>query len=271
ELLVCRGELEGAFGHQALELPRVLRQFVLHSYQRILGPLAPGDVVKAVDGAGDLALGVFEGDNIDDHGDARGIRPLDDDLSVADLGYFPIQHPNHRTSLGGEETAVRQIHFGGAAIAIPRIVDPWGTAPQLHRVLVEVLDRPGGIAGIDGNRAEIEQHAKTFFAGDQLLFKLLAFGDVTKLALDDLVPVLIVEIADEFHVAALAVPGFDRQVIVVDDVLRFQPVNSLTTGVLVLEQADLPQLFFDQFLSGIPEQFDDEGIGIGDFLRGGIE
>ena len=69
----------------------LLAQILLAAVERLEHPLALGDVLEAADRADQLAVGVEQRIDVDQHGDPRAVRPLDHHLLVAD-GATGLQH-----------------------------------------------------------------------------------------------------------------------------------------------------------------------------------
>ena len=127
-----------------------------------------------------------------------------DSFQIAPLRYLAAQHQGHRAFLMGHELAIGKIQSRRAAKPFAGILQFRFPTPQFRRAAVELPHVSGGVAGIDPDRPQIKQGAETFFARDQRIFGLLAFGDVTDVAMNDLIAAFVVEIADEFNLPALA-------------------------------------------------------------------
>jgi hypothetical protein len=82
----------------------------------------------------------------------------------------------------------------------------------------------------------------------QDVFRPFAYGDVANVALDNVLGVFLVNVADEFHFAALARFGLERQIFVANKVSPPQLPEGLPAGRFILEQADFPEFLAQQFL-----------------------
>ena len=85
---------------------------------RLRRQLALGDVVKAVDRAGDFAAFVFQRADVHDDMDPRFVGPFNDHFPVALRRFFSAQHLGHGTLCVAQETAVRTEQLEGAGISV---------------------------------------------------------------------------------------------------------------------------------------------------------
>ena len=93
----------------------------------------------------------------------RAVRPLDEHFRVGSLRQRAGHHFGHGTLVVRHVRAVRTEQLEGATEALVRISRGRFAAPQFHRATIEFLNDAGGIAGVDRDRAEIEQRAIAFF------------------------------------------------------------------------------------------------------------
>ena len=89
----------GAVENRALQGP-FLEQCLFRLFAR-------GDVVKATDCRRDFSELVLHWTNIDDDGDPRAVRPLDEHFRVAHLGCFATHDIGHEALLVRHKTAIR--------------------------------------------------------------------------------------------------------------------------------------------------------------------
>ena len=96
-------------------------------------------------------------------------------------------------------------------------------------------------------------------------------GDVADVALDHLVAVHQIDVADELHGDLPPIGGFQRHVVVANVPLLLQFREVVLVGDGVLEAAEFPDLLSDHCLVRETQHFDQERIDIHNQFRLGIE
>ena len=112
------------------------------------------------------------------------------------------------------------------------------------------------------------------FVGEHgFAFAVVAFAsaDVADVALDDLVVVFLVDVADEFDGDVPAVVVEQREVFVADASDLKEPEHGGLVFRDIAEDADLPELLADEIGEGVPEELEHEAVGVDDFSRVGVE
>ncbi len=117
-----------------------------------LGPLARGDVLETVDGAGHRPVVIHERIDVDEGDDPRAVRALDHDFLVAHRN-AGSQHIGHRAFHVGKGTAVEAEHPVRPAEALLRVADLGRAAPKLGGAPVVPHEHTGRIAYI-GRRGQ---------------------------------------------------------------------------------------------------------------------
>ena len=98
-----------------------------------------------------------------------------------------------------------------------------------------------------------------------------AFGDVTDVALNDLVVVLSIDVADELDFDLVPACAFQRQILVADVALLLQfPVNGAALFD-VSEQANLPKFLAQELIVRVAQQVRHERVGVDHFSGVGVE
>ena len=100
--------------------------------------------------------------------------------------------------------------------------------------------------------------------GGQRCLHLPARRDVTDVALDDVLAVFGIHVADELYGDPLAFPGLQGQVLIADIFLVLQLLKGLLGGRHVLEGTDLPQFIADHLVVGVSQQVLEVGVGLHD-------
>ncbi len=89
----------------------------------------------------------------------------------------------------------------------------------------------------------LEQREVALIAGAETLFDALALGDIADVALNDLLVIGQVHVADKFDVDRSAVAGLERQVVVLDVFLALQFLERDLALLDVLKRSELPEFF----------------------------
>jgi hypothetical protein len=123
-----------------------------------------------------------------------------------------------------------------------------------------------GCLGFQARRLLIGQQCRP------LLLKPRTLADITDVALDDRVLILLVDVANELYVDSPPIPVFQQQILVADGAVTLQPLHRFLVLLLVVEYAQLPQLLAQEVLARLAQQiehasiyFDDPGgLGVKD-------
>jgi len=102
---------------------------------------------------------------------------------------------------------------------------------------------------------------------DVLSFTIYPFaiGDIPDVALDNLVMVHRVDIADELDIHYLPVFALKRDVLISDIAVRFQLSECMLCNGFVLDEPQFPKMFADKILQWIPQHIKKEFIRIDNF------
>src|SRR5579862_8134984 len=137
--------------------------------------------------------------------------------------------------------------------------------------MVEVVPFSGGSCGENLCRQGLSEKTKTrrCFLGRDLGF--LAGRDVANVALNDVLTIDLVCVADELDLGTGPSLGFEREILITDVAIRVQPFERRFALVDVVEQTDLPKLLPDELLERVAEQLDDEWVGVDDLAAVAVE
>jgi hypothetical protein len=128
--------------------------------------LAVGGVVEAIDGADDVAGAVLDRLDMQHHGRARAVRPLDHALRPMYRG-AGLEDVGHRRRFAGDPPAV-EVPPVRAAEALAVIADTRGAAPQLGGLAVEPEDAPAGIAGVGSDGQDLQDARRCVGQGPRI-------------------------------------------------------------------------------------------------------
>ena len=106
---------------------------------------------------------------------------------------------------------------------------------------------------------------KVFIFPLQFLFCFPAPGDVPDVALDNLLVVHEVGIADKFPIDVLALSCFQRQFFVPDIPVSFQLCERVFCKGLVFEKPKVPEVPANEILRRVSQHFEDGRVRIGNF------
>ena len=118
--------------------------------------LALADVLEAVHAADEASLVVEQRIEIGKDGDARAVRPLEDELTVAN-GLAGGEQFCHRRGFRRKLPAIGGEGPGSAAQADLPIADIGGSAPDLRGVAIILNEAAFRVAGIDADRQPLEK------------------------------------------------------------------------------------------------------------------
>ncbi len=143
----------------------------------------------------------------------------------------------------------------GGRLLEDRVLDALQTIP----VAVHAKEKGGVEDGGEGGAQFVRQHRQKFILAAvqvgqrrrlllHLTLQTAAFGDVTDVALHDLVLVLRIDVADELDFDLLPTSAFQGQMLVADVTLLLQFPVCGPALLDVPEQADLPQFLAQELL-----------------------
>ena len=118
--------------------------------------LALADVLEAVHAADEASLVIEQRIEIGKDGDARAVRPLEDQLPVAN-GLAGGEQFCHRRGFRRKLRAIGGEGLGSAAQADLPIADIGGSAPDLRGVAIILNEAAFRVAGIDADRQPLEK------------------------------------------------------------------------------------------------------------------
>ena len=144
-------------------------------------------------------------------------------------------------------------------------------AGECSPLLIEVIDVAVGPRREDHLRHRLGQKAEALRALARRVFSPFAIADIADVALDDVLTINVVGIADELHFGTASVAGFERQILIADVAVPLQPLERGFALLDVAEQTDLPKVLADQVRERIAEELDDERIGVDDRAAVAVE
>ena len=101
--------------------------------------------------------------------------------------------------------------------------------------------------------------------------RLLALSEVTNVALNDLMAVFLINVADKLHFPTLSFFGLELQFLIADIAFFAQFSKRVLARLHILEQTDFPEFPTHEFVARVTQQLQREWIHISDFLVDCIE
>ena len=186
------------------------------------------------------------------HPDIEHPPVLGDPLGLERGDRFARDQPADEVLLLGQFARCREaLDVGPERLSLAIAIHQFGTVVPSGDPALEVLngDRIVGVAHHGCQAPEVCR-------------LLLVFGDVTDVALDHLLLIHQIDVADELHLDALPAAGFQRHVVVLDVflLLPFQEVGLV--GDDVLEGAQFPDLLANERRTRVAQQLEQERIDI---------
>ena len=99
---------------------------------------------------------------------------------------------------------------------------------------------------------------------------MLALGDVADVALDDIVAVYRVNVADKFHLDKMTVLGLERQVFVANIFFVLQCSKGIFASLNIPERTDFPELLIYKLVARVTQHVNQKRIDILNRSRMGI-
>src|SRR5688500_9606379 len=79
--------------------------------------------------------------------------------------------------------------------------------------------------------------------------KSLAVSDVADVALNNMMAVFFIDVANKLHFAELSVGGLQRQILITEIACYLQLSKCILTRLLIAEQTDFPKLLSQKFIA----------------------
>ena len=105
---------------------------------------------------------------------------------------------------------------------------------------------------------------KAFLALQKSFFHIFAFGDIADIALDHLLVINAVYIANEFNIYIFPAFCLQGHIFIPDILFVLQLKKSILASLNIFYRPDLPQFFAHKFVAWIPQHIDQIGVNIND-------